>query len=198
MIRNPVALRFSPWWADYIVPRPFIYIVARPNYICRDPRELRLWNSRIGAHPVRILGSHFNWAEETGVIPRYTRPVMGRIWAEENRFRAWLRVELAATETLAEAGVVPKESAEAIRSKADFKLERIHEIEAEVKHDVIAFTTAVAEFVGPDSRWFHYGLTSNDVVDTAQSLLVKEASDVIRQDLQRLLEVLKRRAWEFK
>ncbi|HWH60339.1 MAG TPA: hypothetical protein VN682_22105, partial [Terriglobales bacterium] len=74
---------------------------------------------------------------------------MGRIWAEENRFRAWLKVELAATETLAEAGVVPKESAEAIRSKANFKLERIHEIEAEVKHDVIAFTTAVAEFVGP-------------------------------------------------
>jgi adenylosuccinate lyase len=132
------------------------------------------------------------------VIARYTRPVMGRIWAEENRFRAWLQVEIAATETLAEAGVVPKESAEAIRAKANFKLERIHEIEAEVKHDVIAFTTAVAEFVGPDSRWFHYGLTSNDVVDTAQSLLVKEASDVIRKDLQKLSDVLKRRAWEFK
>jgi adenylosuccinate lyase len=123
---------------------------------------------------------------------------MGRIWAEENRFRAWLKVELAATETLAEAGVVPTESAEAIRAGANFKLERIHEIEAEVKHDVIAFTTAVAEFVGPDSRWFHYGLTSNDVVDTAQSLLIKEASDVIRKDLERLSNVLKRRAWEFK
>jgi len=123
---------------------------------------------------------------------------MGRIWAEENRFRAWLQVELAATETLAEAGVVPTESAEAIRARANFKLERIHEIEAEVKHDVIAFTTAVAEFVGPDSRWFHYGLTSNDVVDTAQSLLIKEASDVIRKDLERLSNVLKRRAWEFK
>jgi len=123
---------------------------------------------------------------------------MGRIWAEENRFRAWLKVELAATETLAEAGVVPTESAEAIRARANFKLERIHEIEAEVKHDVIAFTTAVAEFVGPDSRWFHYGLTSNDVVDTAQSLLIKEASDVIRKDLERLSNVLKRRAWEFK
>jgi len=132
------------------------------------------------------------------VIARYTRPAMGRIWAEENRFRAWLKVELAATETLAEAGVVPKPSAEAIRSKANFKLERIHEIEAEVKHDVIAFTTAVAEFVGPDSRWFHYGLTSNDVVDTAQSLLVQEASDVIRKDLQRLSDVLKSKAWEFK
>jgi adenylosuccinate lyase len=132
------------------------------------------------------------------VIARYTRPEMGRIWTEENRFRTWLNVELAATETLAEVGIVPKESAEAIRQRADFKLARIHEIEAEVRHDVIAFTTAVAEFVGPESRWFHYGLTSNDVVDTAQSLLVKEASKIIAHDLQRLSEVLKRRAGEFK
>jgi len=123
---------------------------------------------------------------------------MGSIWAEENRFRAWLKVEIAATETLAEAGIVPSEAAKAIRQRADFKLERIHEIEAEVRHDVIAFTTAVAEFVGPESRWFHYGLTSNDVVDTAQSLLVKQASDIIRADLERLRDVLKRRAWEFK
>jgi len=123
---------------------------------------------------------------------------MGRIWAEENRFRAWLKVEIAATETLAEAGIVPKEAAAAIKARANFKLERIHEIEAEVRHDVIAFTTAVSEFVGPESRWFHYGLTSNDVVDTAQSLLLKESSDVIKTDLQRLSEVLKRRAWEFK
>ncbi len=132
------------------------------------------------------------------MIARYTRPAMGRIWTDENRFRAWLKVEIAATETLTEAGVVPKEAAEAIRTKANFKLERIHEIEAEVRHDVIAFTTAVAEFVGPDSRWFHYGLTSNDVVDTAQSLLIKEASEIIRADLRRLSDVLKRRAWEFK
>ena len=133
-----------------------------------------------------------------GVIRRYTRPGMGSIWAEENRFRAWLKVEIAATETLAEAGIVPREAAQAIRQRANFKLERIHEIEAEVRHDVIAFTTAVAEFVGPESRWFHYGLTSNDVVDTAQSLLVKQASDIIRADLERLSEVLERRAWEFK
>jgi len=123
---------------------------------------------------------------------------MGSIWAEENRFRAWLKDEIAATETLAEAGIVPREAAQAIRQRANFKLERIHEIEAEVRHDVIAFTTAVAEFVGPESRWFHYGLTSNDVVDTAQSLLVKQASDLIRADLKRLSEVLERRAWEFK
>ena len=132
------------------------------------------------------------------MIPRYTRPEMGRIWSDENRFRAWLTVEVAATETLAAAGLVPKEAAKAIRQKADFKVERIHEIEAEVRHDVIAFTTAVAEIVGPHARWFHYGLTSNDVVDTAQALLIRQASAVIAEDLQRLAEVLKRRAWEFK
>jgi adenylosuccinate lyase len=123
---------------------------------------------------------------------------MGRIWSEENRFRTWLTVEVAATESLAEAGLVPKEAAKAIRERAGFKLERIHEIEAEVRHDVIAFTTAVAEIVGPHARWFHYGLTSNDVVDTAQALLIMQASVIIGEDLERLAEVLKRRAWEFK
>jgi len=132
------------------------------------------------------------------LIPRYTRPEMGRIWSDENRFRKWLAVELAATETLAEAGIVPKDAARAIREKANFRLERIHEIEAEVRHDVIAFTTAVAEFVGPESRWFHYGLTSNDVVDTAQALLLREASTLIAGDLDRLSTVLATRAWEFK
>jgi len=123
---------------------------------------------------------------------------MGRIWSDENRFRTWLAVEVAATETLAEAGIVPKSAAKAIRERANFKVERIHEIEAEVRHDVIAFTTAVAEFVGPESRWFHYGLTSNDVVDTAQALLIGQASKIIAEDLLRLAEVLERRAWEFK
>src|SRR5579871_24012 len=123
---------------------------------------------------------------------------MGRIWSEENRFRTWLAVEVAATETLAEAGLVPKDAARAIREKADFSLERIHAIEAEVRHDVIAFTTAVAEIVGPEARWFHYGLTSNDVVDTSQALLIGQASTVIAADLEKLAEVLKRRAWEFK
>jgi adenylosuccinate lyase len=132
------------------------------------------------------------------LIPRYTRSEMGRIWSEDNRFRTWLAVEVAATETLTEAGMVPKEAAKAIRERADFKLERIQEIEAEVRHDVIAFTTAVAEIVGPHARWFHYGLTSNDVVDTAQALLIKQASAIIMEDLEKLAEVLKRRAWEFK
>jgi len=132
------------------------------------------------------------------LIPRYTRPDMARIWSDENRFRTWLAVEVAATETLAEAGMVPREAARAIRERADFDLDRIAEIEAEVRHDVIAFTTAVAEIVGPHARWFHYGLTSNDVVDTSQALLIQQASAVIATDLEKLSEVLERRAWEFK
>jgi len=132
------------------------------------------------------------------VIPRYTRPEMGRIWSDENRFRTWLAVEVAATETLAEAGIVPKDAARAIRERADFNVDRIFQIEAEVKHDVIAFTTAVAEIVGPHARWFHYGLTSNDVVDTAQALLIQQASSLIAGDLARFADVLEHRAWEFK
>ena len=132
------------------------------------------------------------------MIARYTRPEMGRIWSDENKFRTWLDVELAATETLAESGIVPQSAAKAIREKGGFDVARINQIEAEVKHDVIAFTTAVAEKVGPESRWLHYGLTSNDVVDTAQALLVKQASAIIREDLQKLRDVLERRAWEFK
>ncbi|MGH9529117.1 MAG: adenylosuccinate lyase [Terriglobales bacterium] len=132
------------------------------------------------------------------MISRYTRPEMSKIWSDENRFRTWLAVEVAASQTLAAAGLVPKAAAKVIKERADFKLHRIHEIEAEVRHDVIAFTTAVAEIVGPHSRWFHYGLTSNDVVDTAQALLIKQASAVIAQDLHALAQVLERRAWEFK
>src|SRR5689334_12637950 len=122
---------------------------------------------------------------------------MGRIWSEENRFRAWLKVEIAATETLAEAGMVPQSAAKAIREHGDFDLARIQAIETEVKHDVIAFTTAVAEKVGPESRWLHFGLTSNDVVDTAQALQIHEAALIIRNDLEALKTVLKRRAFEF-
>jgi adenylosuccinate lyase len=132
------------------------------------------------------------------LIPRYTRPDMGRIWSDENRFRTWLAVEVAATETLAEAGMVPRDAARAIRERADFNVSRIAEIEAEVRHDVIAFTTAVAEIVGPHARWFHYGLTSNDVVDTSQALLIQQASAIISADLEKLSDVLQGRAWEFK
>ena len=136
------------------------------------------------------------------MIARYTRPAMGRIWSDENKYRTWLAVEIAASETLAEAGVVPAPAAEAIRERGDLDfahtVECIAAIEAEVKHDVIAFTTAVAEKIGPESRWLHWGLTSNDIVDTAQSLQVKAASAILREDLLALASVLKRRAIEFK
>jgi adenylosuccinate lyase len=134
------------------------------------------------------------------LISRYTRPEMGRIWSEENRFQKWLDVELAATETLAEAGIVPREAAKKLRERARIDVARINEIEAKVRHDVIAFTVAVQETVGDTEagRWLHYGLTSNDVVDTAQALLIREASHLIEQKIEALGEVLERRAWEFK
>jgi adenylosuccinate lyase len=134
------------------------------------------------------------------LIGRYTRGEMGRVWSEENRFQMWLEVELAATETLAEAGIVPREAAAKLRERARIDVARINEIEAKVKHDVIAFTMAVQEAVGDleAGRWLHYGLTSNDVVDTAQALLVREASRLIEKDLDAFGEVLERRAWEFK
>jgi adenylosuccinate lyase len=134
------------------------------------------------------------------LIPRYTRAEMGRVWSDENRFQKWLDVELAATETLAESGVVPREAAARIRKHARVDVARIQELEARVRHDVIAFTMAVGESIGdPEAaRWLHYGLTSNDVVDTAQALLVRDASRLIEQGIVRFSEVLERRAWEFK
>jgi adenylosuccinate lyase len=132
------------------------------------------------------------------LIARYTRPQMGQIWSDENKYRMWLEVEAAASETLAEDGIVPAEAAKAIRERGKIDVARINEIEAEVRHDVIAFTTAVAEKIGPESRWLHYGLTSTDVVDTAQALQLKAASAILRDDLLQLVEVLKKRALEFK
>lgn len=132
------------------------------------------------------------------MIARYTRPQMGQIWTEQSKYQFWLEVETAASLTLAEDGIVPIEAAHAIRDRAKFSVERIQEIEAEVRHDVIAFTTAVAENIGPESRWLHYGLTSNDVVDTAQALQIKTASAILREGMLALLAVLKARALEFK
>jgi adenylosuccinate lyase len=132
------------------------------------------------------------------LIPRYTRPAMGRIWSDENKFRMWLEVETVSSEVLAEDGLVPAAAARAIRERGAFDLDRMRAIEAEVKHDVIAFTTAVAEKVGPEARWLHFGLTSNDVVDTAQALQVKAASAILAEDLARLAAVLKARALEFR
>jgi adenylosuccinate lyase len=123
---------------------------------------------------------------------------MGRIWEDQNKYQRWLDVELAVVETLATQNIIPEKDAEEIRGRANFSVDRINEVEAEVKHDVIAFTTSVAEFVGPASRFFHFGLTSSDVLDTAMALQVRDASAVIFEDLQRLLDVLKKRAHEFK
>jgi adenylosuccinate lyase len=132
------------------------------------------------------------------LIARYTRPAMGRIWEEENKYRMWLEVEATASDVLADAGIVPRTAAEAIRTHGEIDVKRIQDIEAEVKHDVIAFTTAVAEKVGPESRWLHYGLTSNDVVDTAQALQIKAASAIIREGMLALARILRQRALEFK
>ena len=137
------------------------------------------------------------------MIDRYTRPELGRIWSEANKYQKWLDVELAATEALAEMGQVPADAARLLRQHASTDAARIQEIEREVRHDVIAFTTAVAESMkaaghADASRWLHYGLTSNDVVDTAQALLVQEASHVIRAGIDKLAVTLKKRAHEFK
>jgi len=134
------------------------------------------------------------------VIARYTRKEMGQVWSDENRFQKWLEVELAAADTLAEAGQVPAEAAAILRSRAKVDVARIHEIESHVKHDVIAFTMAVGESIGDPAaaRWLHYGMTSNDVVDTAQALLLRDASHLIERDLILCGEVLDLRAHEFR
>src|SRR6187200_2901355 len=130
------------------------------------------------------------------MIARYTRPEMGAIWSEERRYGTWLEVELAATDALAAAGVVPAEDARILRERASFDIARIEEIEQTTQHDVIAFTTAVAEKVGPAARWLHFGLTSSDVLDTAQALQMREACDVILTDLGALLDAIRDRAIE--
>ncbi|HSY36109.1 MAG TPA: adenylosuccinate lyase [Acidobacteriaceae bacterium] len=131
------------------------------------------------------------------MIARYTRPAMAAIWSEQRKYENWLRVEIAATTALARAGIVPPSAVESLQQRASFTIERIHEIEAETRHDVLAFTTAVAESVGEDSRWLHYGLTSTDVVDTAQGLALVQASALIREGIVRFRDVLRKRAVEF-
>ena len=134
------------------------------------------------------------------MIPRYTREEMGRVWGDANRFAKWLEVELAATETLADAGQVPRAAAATIRERAKINVQRIHELESRVKHDVIAFTMSVGESIGDASaaRWLHHGLTSNDVVDTAQALLVRDASRLIERGLTEFGDILALRAQEFR
>ena len=132
------------------------------------------------------------------MIERYTLPEMGAIWSLQNKFQKWLDVEVAVCEVHAEDGTIPAEALEQIKAKAAFTVERINEIEKTTDHDVIAFTTNLAENIGPASRFVHYGLTSSDVVDTANALLLREACDVLLPKLDALLDVLKRRAFEFK
>ena len=132
------------------------------------------------------------------MISRYTRPEMGRIWEPENLYAKWLEVEIAACEAMAQEGLIPEEALENIKKKAAFSVGRILEIEEETKHDVIAFLTNVEEHVGPDSRYIHLGLTSSDILDTSFALLLKQAMDIIVQDLQELMDVIRTRAMAHK
>src|SRR5437588_9811656 len=132
------------------------------------------------------------------MIDRYTLPEMGALWSEETRFQKWLDVEIAVCEVHAEMGTIPLEALEQIKSRAKFSVERINEIEKTTDHDVIAFTTNLAESIGDAARFVHYGLTSSDVVDTANALLLRDACDILLAKIETLLEVLKRRAFEFK
>ncbi|MFS0784469.1 adenylosuccinate lyase [Bacillus sp. 1P06AnD] len=132
------------------------------------------------------------------MIERYTRPEMGAIWTEENRFKAWLEVEILACEAWAELGEIPKEDVKLIRENASFDVDRIKEIEEETRHDVVAFTRAVSETLGEERKWVHYGLTSTDVVDTALSYLIKQANEILQADLERFIGILKEKAQEHK
>src|SRR5215210_1279060 len=132
------------------------------------------------------------------MITRYSRPQMTSIWEPESRFRIWFEIEAHAMDAMAELGIVPKEAAAAVWERGKFEVERIDEIEAEVKHDVIAFLTNVAEHVGPEARFLHQGMTSSDVLDTCLAVQLARASDLLIEDLDELLEALKRRAHEYK
>ena len=132
------------------------------------------------------------------MIPRYSRPEMTAIWSPETRFRIWFEIEAHAMDAMAELGIVPKEAAKAVWERGAFEVERIDAIEAEVKHDVIAFLTNIAEHVGPEARFLHQGMTSSDVLDTCLAVQLKRACDLLIEDVDQLLEVLKRRAFEHK
>src|SRR5919204_4713680 len=132
------------------------------------------------------------------MISRYTHPEMGRIWSDRRRYETWLLVEVAAADAMAAAGIIPADAARDIRDRGGFDVARIEEIEQTTQHDVIAFTTAVAEQVGPSARWLHFGMTSSDVIDTAQALQTREACDVILRDLDELSQAVRDRAIEFR
>jgi adenylosuccinate lyase len=132
------------------------------------------------------------------MIPRYTRPEMAKIWTEQRKFETWLEIELLVCEALSELGEIPSEAVKEIREKSKFNVQQINEIEKVTKHDVIAFLTNVGESIGPLSKYLHYGLTSSDILDTSLALLLKEASEIILQDIHRFLEILKKKAFQHK
>ena len=132
------------------------------------------------------------------MINRYSRPEMSRFWTEETKFNAYLQVEIEAAAAWSELGVIPKQEVELIRQNATFNIDRIYEIEKETRHDIVAFTRAVSESLGEEKKWVHYGLTSTDVVDTANGYILRQANDLLRADLKRMIEIIKKRAFEFK
>ena len=132
------------------------------------------------------------------MIERYSRPAMRNVWTEENKFAAYLKVELFASEAWSKLGVVPEEDIKKLWDNASFSIPRIYEIEQQTRHDVVAFTRAVSETLGEERKWVHYGLTSTDVVDTANGYLIKQANDILRDDLAQFLEVLRKQAIRFK
>src|SRR4029450_3762566 len=132
------------------------------------------------------------------MIPRYSRPEMARIWEPEAKFRIWLKIEAYAAEAMAELGLIPKHAADAVKKRGGFDVARIEEIEREVKHDVIAFLTSVAEHVGPEARFLHAGLTSSDVLDTCFNVQLVQAADILIADVDALLPALKARAFKYK
>jgi adenylosuccinate lyase len=132
------------------------------------------------------------------MIERYSRPEMAGIWTEENKFKAWLEVEILSCEAWSELGIIPKEDVKTLRENASFNIDRIYEIEMETRHDVIAFTRAVSETLGAERKWVHYGLTSTDVVDTALGYLLKQANEILEKDIVQFIEILKEKAVAYK
>src|SRR5438309_10632720 len=132
------------------------------------------------------------------MIDRYTLPEMGAVWSEQNKFQKWLEVELAVCEVHAELGTIPRAALDEIKARAKFSVARINEIEKTTNHDLVAFTTNLAESIGEPARYVHYGLTSSDVVDTANALLLRDSCDLLLKKIEALSAVLKRRAFEFK
>src|ERR671913_2537612 len=130
------------------------------------------------------------------MIQRYTHPEMGRIWRDQHKYETWLQVEIAAAEAMARAGIIPAEAARDIRERGAFDIARIDAIEQVTQHDVIAFTTSVAEHVGPSARWLHFGLTSSDVIDTAQAIQMRDACDLLLRGIADLLQAVRHRAEE--